>query len=60
MTEANGVGTVLADDEDNGRPIKARGVWDRITPTSRRWHQAVTRDGDATWEMGVDSGLEVR
>ena len=50
-TFENGVGTFLADDEDNGRPIKARGVWDRITPTSCRWHQAVSRDGGATWEM---------
>ena len=50
-TFENGVGTFIADDEDNGAAIKARGVWDRITPTSCRWHQAVSRDGGATWEM---------
>lgn len=50
-TFENGVGTFLSDDEDEGRPIKARGVWDRITPTSCRWHQATSRDNGATWEM---------
>ncbi len=49
-TFENGVGTFLSDDEDNGRPIKARGVWDRITPTSCRWFQGTSRDGGATWE----------
>jgi hypothetical protein len=46
----NGVGTFLADDVDGDRPIKVRGVWDRITPTSCRWHQAISRDGGKTWE----------
>ncbi len=46
----NGVGTFEADDDDNGQPIRVRGVWDRITPTSCRWHQAVSRDGGQTWE----------
>lgn len=50
-TFENGVGTFIADDEDNGRPIKARGVWDQVTPVSCRWHQAVSRDGGSTWEM---------
>ena len=35
---------------DGDRPIKARGVWDRITPTSCRWHQATSSDGGKTWE----------
>jgi len=46
----NGVGTFLADDMDGDRPIKVRGVWDRITPTSCRWHQAISRDGGKEWE----------
>ena len=50
-TFENGVGTFISDDEDNGRPIKARGVWDRITANSCRWHQAASRDGGATWDM---------
>ena len=32
-------------------PIKVRGVWDRITRTSCRWHQAVSRDGGNTWDV---------
>ena len=46
----NGVGTFLSDDNDNGRPIKARGVWDRVTPTSCRWRQGISRDAGASWE----------
>ena len=45
-----GVGTFVADDMDGARPIKVRGVWDRITPRSCRWHQAVSYDGGKTWE----------
>lgn len=46
----NGVGTFMADEMENGKPIKARGVWDRITPNSCRWHQATSSDGGKTWE----------
>lgn len=46
----DGVGTFVSDDEDGGKPIKVRGVWDRITPTSCRWHQATSRDAGKTWE----------
>lgn len=46
----DGAGVFEADDQDSGQPIKVRGVWDRITPTSCRWHQAVSRDGGKTWE----------
>jgi hypothetical protein len=46
----NGVGTFLADDLDGEAPIKVRGVWDRITPRSCRWHQAISRDGGTTWQ----------
>lgn len=45
-----GVGTFEADDVDGEQPIKVRGVWDRITDTSCRWHQAVSRDGGKSWE----------
>lgn len=45
----DGVGTFSADDLDGEQPIRVRGVWDRITPTSCRWQQAVSRDGGATW-----------
>lgn len=46
----DGAGIFIADDVDGERPIKVRGVWDRITPTSCRWHQAVSRDGGKAWE----------
>lgn len=47
----DGVGTFSADDVDGDQPIKVRGVWDRITPSSCRWQQAVSRDGGKTWEI---------
>jgi len=47
----DGVGTFSADDVDGELAIKVRGVWDRITPTSCRWHQAVSRDDGKTWEV---------
>jgi hypothetical protein len=46
----DGVGTFMSEDVDGDKPILARGVWDQITPTSCRWHQAVSRDRGATWE----------
>jgi hypothetical protein len=46
-----GVGSFIATDESDGDiAIWSRGVWDRITPTSCRWHQAFSRDGGQTWE----------
>ena len=47
---AHGFGTFVADDADGNPPTKARGVWDRITATSCRWHQAVSKDGGQVWE----------
>lgn len=47
---ANGVGTFTADDSDDDQPIKVRGIWDRITPTSCRWRQGSSRDGGKTWK----------
>ncbi len=46
----DGVGTFLGDDTLNGRPIKMRFLWSKITPTSARWEQAFSPDGGATWE----------
>ncbi len=46
----NDVGTFTADEMNGGEPITVRGVWDRITPTSCRWHQATSRDGGQTWD----------
>lgn len=46
----DGVGTFESDDEFEGKPIRVRGVWDRIAPNSMRWHQSASRDGGTTWE----------
>jgi hypothetical protein len=46
----DGSGIFIADDMDGDRAIKVRGVWDRITPNSCRWHQAISRDGGKTWQ----------
>jgi hypothetical protein len=45
----NGVGTWDSDEKDGDQPIIVRGVWDRITPTSCRWYQAVSRDNGKNW-----------
>lgn len=46
----DGIGTFLADETFNGRPIKVRFLWSQITPASARWEQAFSPDGGATWE----------
>lgn len=46
----DGVGTFTADDKDGDKPIKVKGIWDRIKPTSCRWWQAVSWDDGKTWE----------
>jgi hypothetical protein len=45
----NGAGIFEADDMDGDKPIRVRGVWDRITPKSCRWYQAISRDAGKTW-----------
>ncbi len=46
----DGVGTWDAEESDaNKQPIIVRGVWDRITPNTCRWYQAVSRDNGKTW-----------
>jgi hypothetical protein len=47
---ANGVGTLIGDDSFEGRPIRSRVTWSRITQSSARWEQAFSADGGATWE----------
>jgi len=48
----DGVGNFTAEDNDNGKPIVVRGVWDQITPKSCRWRQGVSHDAGATWDEG--------
>ena len=47
----NGVGIFDAQDTDGDKPVIIRGMWDRITPTSCRWTQAVSRDNGKTWDL---------
>jgi hypothetical protein len=46
----DGVGTFVGDDTLNGRPIKVRFLWSRMTANSAHWEQAFSADGGATWE----------
>ncbi len=46
----DGVGTFGADDMDGDQPIKVRGIWDNVSPTTCRWRQAISRDAGASWE----------
>ena len=49
-TFVDGVGTFTAEDLDDGIPVLGRGIWDSITPSSCRWHQASSGDNGATWD----------
>ncbi len=49
-TFADGVGTFLSDDTFEGRPIKVRGTFSKITRTSLQWEQAFSADGGRSWE----------
>lgn len=46
----NGVGTFEGDDTFNGKPIKVRFVWSKVTPNSAHWEQAFSADDGKTWE----------
>lgn len=45
-----GIGTFVADDTLDGKPIRVRFVWSAITPQSARWEQAFSPDGGLSWE----------
>ena len=47
----DGIGTFSGDDTLNGKPIKVRFEWSKITANSAHWEQAFSPDGGATWEM---------
>lgn len=54
----DGVGTFIGDDVFNGKPIKVRSQWSRMTPSSTHWEQASSQDGGATWETNWVSDME--
>ena len=55
---ADGVGTFIGEDQVDGKPVRTRVVWSRITPRSARWEQSASADGGTTWETNWISVLE--
>jgi hypothetical protein len=47
----NGAGIFIADDTEDGKPVKYASIWDQIAPRSCRWRQAASKDGGKTWEQ---------
>ena len=47
----DGVGTFVAEETFNGRPIVVRFVWSDVTDRTARWEQAFSADAGATWEV---------
>jgi hypothetical protein len=46
----DGTGVFEGDDTLDGRPIRVRYTWSRVTGPSPRWEQAFSADRGATWE----------
>ncbi|MBM0234336.1 hypothetical protein JNW91_22325 [Micromonospora sp. STR1_7] len=46
----DGVGRFYADDQHEGRPVRCRFIWSDISATTARWEQALSTDGERTWE----------
>lgn len=46
----DGEGIFISEEVVDGVRWLYRGIWDRITPTSCRWHQSSSKDGGASWE----------
>jgi hypothetical protein len=55
---ANGIGVFLADDTFEGRSIRVRFTWSRITAVSARWEQAFSENGGDTWETNWEMDFE--
>lgn len=47
---AKGLGVFYGDDRHEGRDIRVRFLWSRITPQSARWEQAFSLDEGNSWE----------
>ena len=43
-------GIFYGDDESDGRAIRVRYIWSRITEEGARWEQAFSADGGSSWE----------
>jgi hypothetical protein len=49
-TFIDGEGIFLSEEQADGATNLYRGIWDRITPTSCRWHQSSSTDGGKSWD----------
>ena len=54
----DGVGTFLADEVLDGKPVKLRFLWLRTDTASPRWEQAMSDDGGASWETNWTMDFE--
>jgi len=54
----NGVGTFYGDDTLGGKPVRARFLWSKITPTTCHWEQAYSPDEGKTWETNWVQDIE--
>jgi hypothetical protein len=54
----DGVGTFMGEEVFDGRPIKVRSQWSRITAASAHWEQAASVDGGASWETNWTGELK--
>jgi hypothetical protein len=46
----NGTGTFYADDTLNGKPIRVRFLWTKVTSDTPHWEQAFSDDEGKSWE----------
>ena len=53
-------GVFEGDDTFEGRPIRVRYIWSRVTTRTPRWEQAFSDDGGETWETNWVDGLHAR
>lgn len=54
----DGIGQLLGDDVHDGKAIRTRVIWSRITERSARWEQSGSTDGGRTWEVNWISDFE--
>jgi hypothetical protein len=47
---AKGIGTFHGEDSCEGRAVRVRFVWSRITAEAARWEQAFSTDAGTSWE----------
>jgi hypothetical protein len=54
----NGIGTFYGGDTLNGKPVRARFIWSKITRTTCHWEQAYSPDEGRTWETNWVQDIE--